>query len=830
MIETTEPDALSIETAINQTGTSVQRGLESVLLTYGEVRKTTPYGSHPQLWSVMEDLRRNIERLPSVLRHPRVQVSWSLGTGNWARVPWIALMDNRETASTQRGTYIVMLFREDLSGLYLALNQGVTDIIKAQGRTAGRKVLEVNAERMRSNVGSLRDFGFSVGRGIDLRTDSGLGRDYEHSTVAYKLYRTSEIPNDALIDHDLDTLLRAYATLLEQDTLPPHTPQRTWIFQGNPELFDIDGAVAGLSELSWLVNQHRDVIRRGDQVFLWRSGPNAGIVAVATVLQDPALLPENELDKQFDRAPLKFEGEQLRVRLRIDRKLETPLPRSLLISAPELKDLSIIRSPMGTNFPVTSEEAGTIAALIGAATPVPKPGHERVWVYAPGPNAQHWDEFYRGGIIAIGWDEIGDLQSYQSLEEMSEVHTTTYSRDTRPINDALACWEFATQMSPGDFVFARQGLHTVIGYGIVTGEYEWRPLRASYKSVRTIRWEGRGSWNFEPQFAVKTLTDITEYSDVVKTLRSLVLLDKPVAPPPPPVIELPPYAIDTALEGLFLDREEFGHILRLWRIKKNVIVQGPPGVGKTFTAKRLAYALMGFKDDSRLGMVQFHQSYSYEDFIQGYRPSANGFALKDGVFYEFCHRAQTDQDNKYVFVIDEINRGNLSKIFGELLMLIEADKRGAAWSVPLTYSPNSQQQFYVPPNLFLLGMMNTADRSLSMVDYALRRRFGFVTLGSRIGSERFARLHRDSGTPEPVLSAIISRLTSLNEEITGDTSNLGPGFCIGHSFFCPGDHIIADEEWYRQVIETEILPLLDEYWFDYPEKVQGWRERLLAEV
>jgi len=279
-----------------------------------------------------------------------------------------------------------------------------------------------------------------------------------------------------------------------------------------------------------------------------------------------------------------------------------------------------------------------------------------------------------------------------------------------------------------------------------------------------------------------------------------------------------------------LTRDEFDRILRLWRIKKNVILQGPPGVGKTFIAKRLAYSLMGFKDDSRLGMVQFHQSYSYEDFVQGYRPSDNGFSLKSGLFHEFCHRAQTDQDNTYVFVIDEINRGNLGKIFGELLMLIEADKRGAAWSVPLTYSPNSQEQFYVPPNLFLLGMMNTADRSLSMVDYALRRRFGFVTLGSRIGSEGFTRLHKDRGTPEAVLTAIISRMAGLNEEIERDTSNLGPGFCIGHSFFCPADRVISDEDWYRQVVEAEILPLLEEYWFDFPDKVHGWRERLLAEV
>lgn len=281
-------------------------------------------------------------------------------------------------------------------------------------------------------------------------------------------------------------------------------------------------------------------------------------------------------------------------------------------------------------------------------------------------------------------------------------------------------------------------------------------------------------------------------------------------------VDLPKYTIENLKSDSFIDDEKLEKMVSYLDRKKNIILQGPPGTGKTFVAKKLAYALMGEKDDSRIEMVQFHQSVSYEDFIQGYRPTESGsFKLKNGNFYKLCARALKNTDKSYFFIIDEINRGNLSKIFGELLMLIESDKRSQEFAINLMYSDSEESRFYVPPNVHIIGTMNTADRSLAVVDYALRRRFAFFDLIPEF-SDKFKGFLKGVNVENALIDKISNRMNRLNAEIAED---LGVGFRIGHSFFTPNSETIPNNDWFTDVVEFEIKPLLDEYYFDDSNQV-----------
>ncbi|MDE6734327.1 MAG: AAA family ATPase [Desulfovibrio sp.] len=343
-------------------------------------------------------------------------------------------------------------------------------------------------------------------------------------------------------------------------------------------------------------------------------------------------------------------------------------------------------------------------------------------------------------------------------------------------------------------------------------------------AFRELFSSGSAPWSSFPELSLDAWLFVTS-KEPEKT-------EKPVpapAPTPPdipaePQIPGPPsYTREDFLKQTFLEPDEYDALAETLEHKKNLILQGPPGVGKTYIARRLAWALAGAKDAERVRLVQFHQNTSYEDFIMGFRPVENGFKLKEGIFPAFCQQAAQDKRHNYYLIIDEINRGNTSKIFGDMFMLLEKDKRGEENGIPLLYKP--EEKFSIPENLFLIGTMNTADRSLAMLDYALRRRFAFYDLEPAFGSAKFGAYEQE--LKNAAFTALVSTVEEVNHAIADDPA-LGDGFRIGHSYFSNFTPETLTPAKLRSLVEHELIPLLREYWFDEREKAQTWAGRLRA--
>ncbi len=592
------------------------------------------------------------------------------------------------------------------------------------------------------------------------------------------------------------------------------------------------------------------------------------------------------------------------------------------------------------------------------------------WIYAPGEQAVYWDEYYQDGIMGLGWNKIGDLRKYRKQQDLVAPLKLHYGAGTSQKNNADMLYGFANEMKPGDIVFAKKGRSLIVGRGVVTSDYYYDGNHDNQPHLRKVNWTNKGEWKTDSMLAMKTLTNITRYTDDVKQLNKLIegknspdsvestdkkywllavssfweieymkvgeerfvcsynkdygpesveesyplgsvyiesdefqqfrnaeVADIVVAYETTPTKrivgiltvskhyygnsicfkkkenitfpldfhKLPPnnglenmeymknqqgsffkvtadeydiimelvrgdnplpkqekkekYTRSNFLDEVYVGYQDYERLESLLLRKKNLILQGAPGVGKTFAARRLAYAIMGEKDDSRVMQVQFHQNYSYEDFVMGYKPNEEGgFELKNGVFYRFCKRAAADSEHKYFFIIDEINRGNLSKIFGELLMLIENDYRDKP--IQLAYK---DEVFAVPSNLYIIGMMNTADRSLAMIDYALRRRFSFFEMKPGFNSPAFEEEMRKK--MDHHLENLVKAIVELNKVIENDDS-LGSGFCIGHSYLCNlGYHYELEN-----IVEYDIIPMLREYWFDndnlFNQEAQKLREAI----
>ena len=403
--------------------------------------------------------------------------------------------------------------------------------------------------------------------------------------------------------------------------------------------------------------------------------------------------------------------------------------------------------------------------------------------------------------------KIGEEQSYTLYNENgnkrrvfqnfldAKVGDVVIGYEANPVKRVVAIGRI-TQANDGNAIYFEkvEGLSTPIEYQTLKEAPELEKMEFFVQPNGSLFKLTKGEYDF--------ITDIIREENPVKQ----------------PDVVVTKYTKEDFLSKVYMTEERYDVLEALLRNKMNVILQGAPGVGKTFTAKKLAYAMMGEVDDSRIEMVQFHQNYSYEDFIMGYRPDGADFKLTDGIFYRFCQTAANHPDKEYFFIIDEINRGNMSKIFGELLMLIEKDYRGTKATLAYSGMP-----FSVPENLYIIGMMNTADRSLAMIDYALRRRFSFFEMEPGFNSEGFTNYQK--AFANETFDALIDQIKSLNKEITEDKS-LGRGFQIGHSYFCGREEAGCTDEWMRSVVEFDILPMLSEYWFDEPTKLQRWEKNL----
>ena len=433
------------------------------------------------------------------------------------------------------------------------------------------------------------------------------------------------------------------------------------------------------------------------------------------------------------------------------------------------------------------------------------------WMMAPGENGRFWTECLEKSIISIGWDKMGDLAAYPDQDTLKTKYVEVFKPEKNPVMNVKGLFEFSHKIKKGDLIFAKQGRNKWLGYGRVISEYIFDDSRPEYKHYRKIEWIKTGEWEMpeDGRVTIKTLTNLSQYPDFLNRLKALIDGEQMQRG------NYKSYTAQDALSEVFIRQEDFHSMIEALKYKKNIILQGPPGVGKTFSAKRIAYSIIGQENDSRIGFVQFHPSYAYEDFVQGIRPVDGSFAIKNGLFMDFCNEARRSE-KPFVVIIDEINRGNLAKIFGELLLLIEADKRNE--KVRLAYS-QAGEEFSIPENLYIIGTMNTADRSLSLVDYALRRRFMFFTMKPEFLSQVFVETLKEMQLTDENIRFVQDKLSQLNSIIVNDRSNLGPGFEIGHSYFSRKPTEVSFEKWFASVVRMEIEPLLKEYWYDDVEKV-----------
>jgi MoxR-like ATPase/predicted RNA-binding protein with PUA-like domain len=555
----------------------------------------------------------------------------------------------------------------------------------------------------------------------------------------------------------------------EEDSFPPvigdggDEPQYFWL-TSRPSIWSVenikDGGEVFYTAYNEKGNKRRifhafEIAQRGDRILFYESHPYKMIVAEGEVTK--GLHTE---DHEGFNSPV--EG----VSFRYVRDI-TPIHWEQIISVEELEDSSPVKNgAQGSLFELTKEQFETILALEDVDTEVYKLEREittDMWKEL----LQDRNIFYESDFVYLNkMFEIGGEATATQLAAALDRHFSSFNA---PVVSLVKRILSAVNMSPPKGKDGKDSYWCVLFEGETQNDHHFL-------------------WRLQPNLKEAMASMQRE--------------------------ALPTYTKEDFLREVFIDEKQYDTIANLLHYKKNLIFQGPPGVGKTFVSKRLAYSLMGVVDPERVEMVQFHQNYAYDDFVMGFRPDEQGFSLQYGIFFDFCERALNNPDQGYYFIIDEINRGNLSKIFGELFMLIEGDKRNQF--VTMSYS---KKKFTVPSNVYLIGTMNTADRSLIQLEVALRRRFAFVTLEPAF-NEKWRRTLQASDVSDSMVERILFAVEKINKAIVGDFQ-LGGGYAIGHSFFTVKPRNLEENLWYENIMSFEIVPLLEEYFFDRPEIVQS---------